>query len=157
MGIGLYGYWSVWVLVCVGIGLCGYWSVWVLVCVGIGLCGYWSVWVLICVGIGLCGYWSVWVLVCVGIGLCGYWSVWVLVCVGIGLCGYWSVWVFFQKISSLTSPDSFHTSKVSKNGIVPSASSSCVNLMLFVLSTLFRLLVSCCVIPVFITSSMSST
>ena len=39
MGIGLYGYWSVWVLVCVGR------SVWVLACVGIGLCGYWSVWV----------------------------------------------------------------------------------------------------------------
>ena len=51
LGIGLYGYWSVWVLVCMGIGLCGYWSVWVLVCVGNGLYGYWSVWVLVCVGI----------------------------------------------------------------------------------------------------------
>ena len=35
---------------------------------------------------------------------------------------------------------------VSKNGIAPSASSACVNLMLFVSSTLFRWLVRCCVI-----------
>ena len=47
--------------------------------------------------------------------------------------------------------------KCLKNGIVPSAFSSCVNLMLFVLSTLFRWSVRCCVISVFITSSMSST
>ena len=86
-----------------------------------------------------------------------YWSVWVLVCMGIGLFGYWSVWVFFWKMSSFTSPDSFLTSKVSKNGIIPFASSSCVNLMLFVSSTLFRWSVRCCVIPVFITSRMSST
>ena len=52
---------------------------------------------------------------------------------------YWFVWVFFRKISSFTSPDSSLTSKLSKNDIVPSASSSsCVNLMLFVSSTLFR-------------------
>ena len=57
---------------------------------------------------------------------------------------YWSVWVFFRMISSFTSPDSFLTSKVSKNGIVPSASSSCVHLMLFFSSTLFRWSVSCC-------------
>ena len=70
---------------------------------------------------------------------------------------YWFVWVFFRKNSSFTSRDSFLTSKVSKNGIVPSASSSYVNLMLFVSSTLFRWSVSCGVIPVFITSSTSST
>ena len=45
---------------------------------------------------------------------------------------YWSVWVFIRKISSFTSPDSFLTSIVSKNGIVPSVFSSCANLMLSV-------------------------
>ena len=96
-------------------------------------------------GIGLCGYWSVWVLVCVGIGLYGYWSVWVLVCVGI-----------FPEDSWFHLPDSFLISKVYINGIVPStSSSSCVNFMLFVSSTLFRWSVSCCVIPVFITSKVS--
>ena len=56
-----------------------------------------------------------------GIGICEYWFVWVMVCVGIGLCGY----------SSGRLVDSFLISKVSKNGIVPSASTSCVNLVLF--------------------------
>ena len=70
---------------------------------------------------------------------------------------YRSAWVFFRKICSFISPDSFLFSKVSQNGIVPSASSSCVNEIMFVSSTLFRWSVCCCVIPVFITSSMSST
>ena len=70
-------------------------------------------------------------------------------------CRYWSV--IFRKISSFISPDSFLSSTMSQNGIVPSASSSCVNVTMFVSSILFRRSVSCCVIHVFITSSMSST
>ena len=77
MGDGLYGWWSVWAVVCMGGGLYHGWSVWA-VCMG-GLYG-WSVWVVVCMGGGLYHGWSVWV-VCMG-GLYG-WSLWVGRCVSV--------------------------------------------------------------------------
>ena len=55
-GFLMWGFFNVWVCVCVGFVMCGF------LCGGFVLCGFCNVWVCVCVGFVMCGFFDVWVL-----------------------------------------------------------------------------------------------